>query len=108
MEKIFLSKEEKRLLAPILSKGFGANFSDEDNQWLYLLEEKGFIHTNKCEGGSVYTASRTDYAVAYVAFNPDLSNPSIWDDKKYLVTTAISLFAVVISILALYISIVSD
>ena len=33
--------------------------------------------------------------------NPKLNNPSIWDDKKYIITTVISVVALIISIIAL-------
>ena len=105
MERIHLTEDEKRLLVPIVKNGYGSNYLEEDFEWLYLLEQKGLIKADKSMGGSIFRTSRTDYSIAYLRFNPKLKNPTILDDKKYLINTAISALAVVISAIALYFSI---
>ena len=43
----------------------------------------------------------TNKGRAYIATNPSLNNPTIWDDKKYIINTIISVLALVVAIIAL-------
>ena len=44
----------------------------------------------------------TDRGKAYIASNPSLKNPTIWDDKKYIINTIISVAALIVAIIALF------
>ena len=100
MEKITLSDNCKRLLKEIKS-GLYQDILEPDIEDLNFLKTEGLIDA---------VAITTDYMVkgltdkgrAYLYSNPDLKNPSIWDDKKYWINTAISVFALIIAIIALF------
>jgi autotransporter-associated beta strand protein len=57
--------------------------------------------TTKTYGGIIVTGL-TDIGEAYLYSNPQLKDPSIWDDKKYWINTAISLVALIVAIIALF------
>lgn len=103
MEKIKLSEEEKQILLSL--KDVGRYDIDGQNQdYLISLEQFGFINGPKAMSGNFIAINLTDYGKTYLLKNPKLTNPSIWDDKKYLINTIISIFAVIISAIALYFS----
>ena len=52
-------------------------------------------------GGDIVAVQLTDSGIAYLHQNPKHKNPSIWQDKKYIINIAIPLFALVISTIAL-------
>ncbi len=102
MEKIQLTKEEKDML-------FAVNRGDneclgKDMEIFYRLRDKGFL-TSGCKTMLGIAMFLTTYGKDYLSHNPKLNNPSIWDDKKYIINTIISLVAIAISAAALYISI---
>lgn len=106
MEKIKLTPRSKEILFDLQSNRYSPNISDEDMNDIISLIEYGFIIANKFAGCNKYTNARlTRKGIAYLHNNPKLKNPSIWDDKKYLITTLISLISIIISIIALYKSI---
>ena len=104
--KIHLSKDEKLILLGLNSDKY--SISENDKQWLLVLEQKKLIGTNKGANGRIRRAYITDFGKAYLSENPKLNNPSIWDDKKYIITTIISGAAILISAVALYISITKN
>lgn len=105
MEKIKLSKAEKILLKKIEAKHSYANPTKDEQDCLCTLDNKGFVTGSKNEQGKYICVNLTDAAKSYLIEYPKLNNPSIWDDKKYLINTAISVIAIAISVIALYISI---
>lgn len=100
MEKIKLNDNCKRLLKEIKSGSYQEGL-DSDLEDLNLLDTMGFINATKTFSGYVVTGL-TDEGRAYLHSNPDLKNPSIWDDKKYWINTAISVFALIVAIIALF------
>ena len=76
--------------------------SDADEKDLYLLEQEELIVLEGCKDGYPFPEI-TRKGLSYVQMNPKLSNPSIWDDKKYWITTGISLAALALSIYASFI-----
>ena len=44
----------------------------------------------------------TDRGRAYIACNPTLKNPTIWDDRKYIINMIISVAALIVAIIALF------
>jgi hypothetical protein len=101
MEKIKLNDNCKRLLKEIKNGSYQEGL-DSDLEDLNLLDTMGFINATKTFSGYVVTGL-TDEGRAYLHSNPDLKNPSIWDDKKYLINTAISVIALVVAIIALFV-----
>ena len=99
MEKIELNDNCKKLLNKIKNgsyqQGEKADFED-----LNFLKTKGFIKAIATTSGFIVTGL-TEEGRAYLHSNPNLKNPSIWDDKKYWITTAISFAALIISFIAL-------
>ena len=100
MEKIYLTDNAKRIL---LSLKKDENFmpNEDDDNDIILLEQEELLHAERTMDGLAYVEI-TDKGIAYMHVNPKLNNPSIWDDKKYIITTAISAAAFVISIIALF------
>ena len=105
MEKIKLSKDSKRILRALYNGKYGNLVPEADLDVFNLLEVEGFVksaHT-KGDGNIEMVAPRlTDEGRAYIASNPFLHNPSIWDDKKYIINTIISVAALAVAIIALF------
>ena len=101
MEKIKLTNNAKRILL-ILNKNEEPVISDVDERDLYLLEQEELIVLEGCKNGYPFPEI-TRKGLSYVQMNPKLSNPSIWDDKKYWITTGISVVALAFSIYASFI-----
>ena len=100
MEKIKLNDNCKRLLKEIKS-GLYQDILEPDIEDLNLLKILGLIKAVNTTTGFVVTGL-TDEGRAYLHSNPDLKNPSIWDDKKYWINTAISVLALIVAIIALF------
>ena len=101
MEKVQLSKEEKRLLKELASGNYNKLVQRKDIGVINLLGVKGFIHSIETFDGPVVTGL-SDYGKAYLEENPKLRNPSIFDDKKYIINTITSLVALTVAIIALF------
>jgi hypothetical protein len=100
MEKITLNDNCKRLLKEIKSGSYQEGI-ESDLEDLNFLNTKGLINAIQTLNGYVITGL-TDEGRAYLHSNPDLKNPSIWDDWKYWINTAISVFALIVAIIALF------
>ena len=96
MEKINLNQRAKRILPLMVNHKY--NIIMEDTATLLDLESYGLINTTKLTDGTIWTYSLTDKGKAYIELNPKLSNPSIWGDKKWLITTIVAIAAIVVSI----------
>ena len=100
MDKITLNDNCKKLLKEIKSGSY-QNIIESDIEDLKFLKTMGLIKAVATTTGFVVTGL-TDEGRAYLHSNPDLKNPSIWDDKKYWINTAISVFALIVAIIALF------
>lgn len=100
MEKIYLSKACKKILRAIRDEQY-IDIPQSDTEDLLLLEQKGLIDVVWCEFGYAVVVNLSSKGIAYLHVNPKLCNPSIFDDKKFWINTAISLLAIIISIIAL-------
>ena len=105
MDKITLNDNCKRLLKEI-KRGSYQDILEPDIEDLNFLKTKGLI--NAVAITPDYVVSLTDKGKAYLHSNPNLKNPSIWDDKKYWITTAISFAALIVSIIAILIALFKD
>ncbi len=86
---------------------FEGNYMDtytpDDDGALTLLEHEGLIILNTNNDG-VTNAYPSNRGFAYYHVNPELKDPTLWDDKKYIITTGISILALFISGFSLYFS----
>ena len=101
MEKIKLNDNCKRLLKEIKSGSY-QDILEPDIEDLNFLKTRGFINAVAINPDCV-VQGLTDEGRAYLHSNPNLKNPSIWDDKKYLINTGISVIALVVAIIALFV-----
>ena len=106
MDKIKLNNNCKKLLKEIKNDSY-CNSLESDLEDLNLLKTLGLIKAVATNTGYVVTGL-TDEGRAYLQSNPDLKNPSIWDDKKYWINTAISFAALIVSIIAILITLFKD
>lgn len=98
MEKIYLPQKAKEILLLLNNEKYKPN--EEDMEVLNFLEVAGFGEVLTTADG-LEDFELNEFASAYLYWNPKLQNPSLWDDKKYLITTAISVAAIIISLIAL-------
>lgn len=104
MDKIRISERGKIILSSLKNGNYPDSVPDFDYDEFIVLEVDGLVCGSKCKGGNGVTivAPRlTEDGKAYITLNPKLKNPSIWDDKKYIINTIISVIALGVSILAL-------
>ena len=101
MERIYLTKSCKRILQAIKNKKY-SNIPKNDTEDLLLLEQMGLVDVKWCEFGFAIIVNLSNKGVAYMRVNPELKNPSIWDDKKYWINTVISVLALIVAIVALF------
>lgn len=104
MEKIKLTPNAKKILRELKHADYPQVIFKEDNDDMMLLADYGLITLSKSTGwfaGSYNCQGLTVKGRAYLYANPQLKDPSIWDDKKYWITTAISFIAIILSIIAL-------
>ena len=90
MERIKLTKREKRVLRALSRQGFDA-LSEFDATAVRSLEHHGLVRGAYIEGGGVEDARLTTMGKEYLADNPKLRNPVDW---KWVVTTTIAAIAV--------------
>lgn len=100
MDRIKLSKEEKLLLKRLSAKKYPDQVLEEDLKVFMILENESLVHGTKGKDG-ILAPRLTAMGEAYIASNPKLKNPSIWEDTKYIINTTISIIALIISLIAL-------
>lgn len=74
MERIRLTKREKRVLRTLSQQGFDA-LSEFDAAAIRSLDNQGLVRGAYVEGGGVEDARLTNYGKEYIANNPRLRNP---------------------------------
>ncbi len=77
MERIKLTKREKRVLRTLSRQGFDA-LSEFDATSVRSLDNHGLVQGAYIEGGGVEDARLTNYGKEYLADNPRLRNPINW------------------------------
>ena len=100
MDRIKLSKEEKLLLKRLSARKYPDQVLEEDLKVFMILENESLVHGTKGKVG-ILAPRLTAMGEAYIASNPKLKNPSIWEDTKYIINTTISIIALIISLIAL-------
>lgn len=101
MERIELSKKQRTIYKAIACGEYPNVCNKEDIEDIIVLREMGFVHGTNVMSGDIVAMRLTDSGRAYLHQNPKLKNPSVWQDKKYIINTVISLLALGISIIAL-------
>lgn len=86
MERIRLTKREKRVLRTLSQQGFDA-MSKFDIAAVRSLDNQGLVRGAYVEGGGVEDARLTNYGKAYIADNPKLRNPVNWKDITAIALT---------------------
>ena len=99
MDKITLNDNCKAIINAIKNDTYEEK--DADSEDINLLHTLGLIDVIYTNDG-YFVNGLTDEGRAYLHTNPTLKNPSIWDDKKYWINTAISVLALIIAIIALF------
>lgn len=94
MDKIKLTDNARRILLE-LRKDEWFVYEDSDEKDLEYLEKEGLINAPETKDE---TYSLSEYGIEYLRKNPKLKNPSIWDDKKYWITTSIAILALLASV----------
>ena len=105
MEKIALNDNCKAIINAIKNDTYEERNADSED--INLLHTLGFIDVTSTKDGD-FVDGLTDKGREYLHSNPDLKNPSIWDDKKYWINTAISFAALIVSIIAILITLFKD
>ena len=104
MEKVKLSKDSKRILLALYNGKYPDRVPESDLEFFNLLEVEGFVKSAHAKGDGhmeMLAPRLTEEGKAYITTNPTLKNPSIWDDKKYIINTIISVLALIVAIIAL-------
>lgn len=99
MERITLTQNSKNILKGIKNETY--QFKDSDSEDVNLLYTLELIDISYTKDGA-YIDGLTERGRAYLHVNPKLKNPSIWEDKKYWINTAISILALAVAIIALF------
>ncbi len=102
MERIELSKTCKMILRAVKNgdyKKYEICYED-----ILVLIYHGLITGTEVSGRKFMNLQLTKKGIAYITWNKELKNPTIWEDKKFWIATAISIISVLISLVSLYIS----
>ncbi|MFR9524541.1 MAG: hypothetical protein SNJ29_08635 [Rikenellaceae bacterium] len=96
MEKIELTKEEKDML-------FAVNKGDneclmKDFETFSRLRDKGFL-TSGCKTMLGIAMFLTTYGKDYLSHNPKLKNPSICDNKVFVIGTSLTIIGILTRII---------
>ena len=101
MDKLELNDNCKAILSQLNSRKRRLLYDEDDYDAIRYLVAIGFINAKELLGKCHRDLSLTEQGRTYLYENPKLKNPSIWDDKKYWITTAISFAALIVSFIAL-------
>lgn len=105
MERIELNANQKKILKALKEMKYSTNehpIPPGDYEDINLLAQERLVEARGTSDKKSFIFVRlNDYGRAYLHSNPKLKNPSIWEDKKYWITTILSLAALGISIMAL-------
>lgn len=105
MNKIKLKENQKIILNALKRCEYSNSIPDEDIDDIIVLMEFNLvkaIEVSDKSGRMFICPELTDKGRAYMVLNPDLKNPSIWDDKKYIINTIISVAALAVAMIALF------
>ena len=107
MNDIILTKWERQLMLALKKHeevvlGDIPHFTQEQiNIYSKSLESKGLVCTDECEEEGVFRVYLTDEGDYYLSINPLAKNPFLTPNRKWLITTFISISALILSLIAL-------
>jgi hypothetical protein len=99
MDRIQLHKREKEILGLLKAGQFPAVVEKKDEMPVKKLIYEGLVVCKENEYGSLLVPNLTEKGELYLYDNPKLKDPSIFQDKGFVV----SIIAIIISIIALFI-----
>ena len=105
MDKIKLGKNQKVILNSLRNGDYPSSIPEKDTDDIFVLKELELItaiEVSDKTGRMLICPELTDRGKAYIASNPTLKDPTIWDDKKYIINTVISVAALIVAIIALF------
>ena len=103
MKKIELPSKSKQILRDLQNHTHRLLYREEYYESIKILISNGLIEASEIKDSYHAHLKLTSKGKAYLYENPTLSNPSIWDDKKYLINTIISVIALIMSLIAIII-----
>ena len=96
MDKIELPNESKALLYAMSEHShIKPNLNDDTSKWLDVLSYYELIEGTKDEQGKFITVSLSQKGKVYLTLNPELKNPSFWDDKHAVVDHIFNLLGLI-------------
>lgn len=102
MNKIKLTQRQKAILTQLHINEYPTDIPNDDVDDIYVLMEYNLVKTldvSDKSGRMMTCPELTDSGKAYMAINPKLNNPSVWDDTKYIINTIISIAALIVAII---------
>lgn len=99
MDRIQLQKREKEILGLLKAGRFPAVVEKKDEMPVKKLIYEGLVVCKENEYGTLLVPNLTEKGKLYLYDNPKLKDPSIFQDKGFVV----SIIAIIISIIALFI-----
>ena len=98
MERIKLSKREKTILKLLKTCKYPSVVDNKDEMPVKKLINDGLVSCKENEFGSLMVPNLTEKGKLYLYDNPKLHNPSVFQDKGFVV----SIIAIIVSIIALF------
>lgn len=102
MERIELNKTCKKILQAIKNNDYKKYENCYEDILVLIYHE--LVTGTEGIGRKFINLQLTKKGIAYITWNRKLKNPTIWQDKKFWIATAISIISVLISFVSLYIS----
>lgn len=96
MEKIELPDECKALLLAMAKVPHVCpNHKDDTDKWLEVLSYYGLVEGTRNSQGEYILARLSQKGKTYLTLNPELKNPSFWDDKHAIISHICNLFGII-------------
>jgi len=99
MERIYLNSREKKIIKQIQNSTYMEAVKQQDKMPMKKLIYEGLVCCKETDLGGMILPELTNKGELYLYDNPKLKNPSIFQDKGFVV----SIVAIIISIIALFV-----
>ncbi len=106
MEKIKLTERGKEILLLLDNEEYILQDTDEEAKELLFLTIEGLIGSKTQVASQYPLIYLKPKGKAYLLSNPNLDNPSIWDDTKFKITTIISIIILGLTIISLVLQLI--
>ena len=101
IKKIKLTERGKEILLLLDHEEYILQDTDEEAKELLFLTIEGLIGSKTQIASQYPIVYLKPKGKAYLLSNPNLDNPSIWDDKKFKISTLLSIIIILLSIISL-------